>query len=247
LHETSVYSCNPIIPSSNSHTLFVEELPSSHHQSLVPKEIFPAIRPYQSIYGNLNPPQLTSLGSQSANEPTEEDVANCFDNDDEISPPLDLSPIRDATPDEDSYLVPVTEQPTRLVEKDTDDVSGEIAAQQDGSTRGQEEGGQEEDSEFEFPAEDSETGSDSEADMSPNEEAVADEELSYNHVQSHHSLAKAFLEHSRNHLCKCENEDSSSESDQESDQECVLSLKQMAQYWQALGVPDAWLHSPRSV
>jgi hypothetical protein len=46
------------------------------------------------------------------------------------------------------------------VDKDTDE-------------RGQEEGGREEDSEFEFPAEDSETDSDFEADMSPDEEAVA--------------------------------------------------------------------------
>jgi hypothetical protein len=121
LHETTVYSWNPITPSSNSHTLFVRGLPSSHHWSLVPKEIFPAVRPYQSIYANLNPPQLTSLGSQSANEPTEEDVANCFDNDDEISPPLDLSPIRDTTPDEYSNSVAVTEQPTGLVDKDTDE------------------------------------------------------------------------------------------------------------------------------
>jgi hypothetical protein len=86
-----------------------------------------------------------------------------FDNEDDISPSLDLSPIYDTAPNEDSYLVQVTEQPTGFVDRDTNNVSDRIAGQtegglsgpqQDGHTSDQEEGGQEEDSEFEFVAED---------------------------------------------------------------------------------------------
>ena len=243
-HEIGAYSCSSIVPSSYSDTLFVEELPSIRHQSLLRKEFFSTLRrPYKSIYANPNPSPVTSLCSQPAFEPTQEEVLNCFDNDDEISPP-DLSPIHDATPNEDSSEVLVTEQSTGFVGTHTNYVSDGIAeqteggltgTQQDGNTSGQEEGGHEEDSEFEFVAEDTETDSGSEADLSPDEEAIADRDLSHNHAQSHHSLAKSFLEHTWNHLCDCENEESSSEPGQER----VLSLKQMAQYWQALGVPDA--------
>ncbi|KIM93299.1 hypothetical protein OIDMADRAFT_61797 [Oidiodendron maius Zn] len=174
---------------------------------------------------------------------TREDVLNCFDDDDDISPP-DLSSTHDATPNEDSNLVLAIEQPTGLMDVDTDVVSDGISGQtegglsrpqQDGNTSGQEEGGLEEDSDLEFVTEDIETDSDSEADLSPDEEAVADEDISYSHSQSHRSLAKSFLENTWNHLYDCENEDSSLESGKER----AIGLKQMAEYWQNLGVPDA--------
>jgi hypothetical protein len=151
----------------------------------------------------LNLSQPTSPSSQPAIEPTQEDVVNYVDSDDEMSPPSDPSLNYDATPHEESNSGQVTEQPTGLVDMDTDDVSDEIAGQieaslsrpqQDGNTSGQEEAGQEEDSDFEFIAEDAETDSDSEADLPPDEEAVADEDISHNHAQLHRSLAKSFLE-----------------------------------------------------
>ena len=235
-HGIGAYSGSPIVCSLSSGTLFVEELPNTHHQSPIREEFFATVcRPYKSIYADLNPPQAASPCYQPAFEPTQEEALNCSDNDDGISPPSDLPPIDDATPNEDSNEVLVTEQPTGFVGRDTNDVSGETEGgvsgpQQDGNTSGQEE-----DSEFEFVAEDTETDSESEADLSPDGESTADREIPHNHVQSHHSLAKSFLENTWNHLCGCEDEDSPLQSGQGR----VLSLKQMAEYWQALGVPDA--------
>ena len=135
-HEIGAYSCSPIVPSSYSDTLFVEELPSIHHQSLLRKEFFSTLRrPYKSIYANPNPPPVTSPCSQPAFEPTQEEVLNCFDNEDEISPP-DLSPIHDATPNEDSSEVLVTEQPTGFVGTHTNNVSDGIAEQTEGGLTG---------------------------------------------------------------------------------------------------------------
>lgn len=65
-----------------------------------------------------------------------------------------------------------------VAKSDVAEVSDEMAGQtegdlgrpqQDGNTSGQEEGRQEEDSDFEFVAEDVETDSDSESDLSPDE------------------------------------------------------------------------------
>lgn len=107
-HQTGACSI-PTTPYTQSDTIYDDttynrELLSFHHKSLLSQEVFPQVCPYKSIYPNLNPPQPTSSNSQLIIEPTQEDVANCFDNDDEISLPLDFSPTRDAAADEENNL-----------------------------------------------------------------------------------------------------------------------------------------------
>lgn len=106
---------------------------SSHHGSLLSLQAFFTIRPYKSIYANLNPPQPTRPSSQLAIEPTQEDVANCFDNDHEIFLPLDFSPIQDAAADEESNLEQVLERPNGLVVRDVEDISNEAVDEPEGS------------------------------------------------------------------------------------------------------------------
>jgi hypothetical protein len=119
----------------------------------------------------LNPSQPTSPGSQSVIGAASEDDINCFDNDDDIFSPSDPSPTHHSTLDGDSNVDQSIEQPTSLVNTNVKDVSDEITGngegipsrpKQDGNASGQEEG----DSDFEFVAEDVETDSDSETDLS---------------------------------------------------------------------------------
>ena len=226
------------------------ELPSSHPAPLLPQEVCSTIRQCGTVYGHLNSSEPTSPNPQFTNEVVQEDDANYFalDNDDEIFPPSTPSTSHNSTPvspiDGDSDVLQVIEQPTNSAITDVESITVEVVSitegglsrpQQDGNTSGQEEGDQERDSDFEFVSEDVETDSDSEPDLSLDEERVGIEDILDDTIQSNSSLAKAFLENTWNHLCNCENEENASESGGEP----VFSLKQMAEYWQNLGVPDA--------
>ncbi|KFY66151.1 hypothetical protein V497_01104 [Pseudogymnoascus sp. VKM F-4516 (FW-969)] len=221
-------------------TLYDKELPSSHCAALLSLGSCSTIPEYEPVYAPLNPSQPTSPGSQSVIEAALEDDTNCFDNDDDIFPPSDPSPTHNSTLDGDSNVDQSIEQPTSLVNTNVKDVSDEITGsgegipsrpQQDGNASGQEEG----DSDFDFVAEDAETDSDSETDLSPGEESAGIEVSLDDTIQTNSSLAKTFLENTWSRLCDCENE----ENPPESDGERVFNLKQMAEYWQSLGVPNA--------
>lgn len=229
---------------SSSPTIYDKELAASRRATLLPLDASSTIREYEPVNALLNPSQPTSPGSQSAIDAVPEDDTNCFDNDDDIFPPLDPSPTHDPILDGDSNVDQAIEQPTSLVNTDVEGVPDEITGngerilsrpQQDGNEGGREEGDQEADSDFEFVADGVETDSDSEPELSPEEETVEVEVTLDNTIQSNSSLAKNFLENTWSHLCDCENE----KNPPESDGERVFNLKQMAEYWQSLGVPDA--------
>lgn len=233
-----------------------EESPSSPQALLLPQEVRSTIHQYETVYTHFNSSRPTSPNPQFTNTGIEDDDAYLvLDNDNEILPSASLSAIPDPTPvfpmGGDGAGQQVIEKPTDSMSTDVEDITVEVDVisdeivgiteggldrpQQDGNTSGQEGSDQEGDSDFEFVAEDDDTDSDSEPDLSLDEEKVGVEDVLDDTVQSNSSLAKAFLENTWNRLCDCENEENSSESGGER----VFSLKQMAEYWQNLGVPDA--------
>lgn len=227
---------------SRGPTLYDKELAASHRATLLPLEASSTIREYEPVNALLNPSQPTSPGSQSVIDAVPEDDTNCFDNDDDIFPPLDPSPTHNPILDGDSNVDQAIEQPTSLVNTDVEGVPDEITGngelsrpQQDGNGSGREEGDQEADYDFEFVADSVETDSDSEPELSPEEETVEIEVILDDTIQSNSSVAKDFLENTWSRLCDCENEENSPRSSGES----VFNLKQMAEYWQRLGVPNA--------
>ena len=229
---------------TRSPTLYDSELGSSNRATLPPLEACSTTREYEPVYCPLNPSQPTSPGYQYIIEPVPENDTNCFDNGDDIFSPSDPSPTHNFTLDGDSNGDQAIEQPASLVNADVEDASDEITGagegiqsrpQQDGNTSGQEDGDQEADSDFEFVADDVETDSDSEPDLSHEDETVGIEVILYDTIQSDSSVAKEFLENTWSRLCDCVNE----ETPPKSGVERVFNLKQMAEYWQSLGVPDA--------
>ncbi|KAL5344780.1 hypothetical protein ACLOAV_010177 [Pseudogymnoascus australis] len=191
---------------------YMIELPSSYRATLLSLESYSTIREYEPVYALLNPSQPTSPSSQSVIEVAPEDVSNCFDNDGDIFPPSDPSPTHNSTLDGNSNVDQSIEQPASLVNTNVKDLSDEITGngegilsrpQQDGNASGQEEG----DSDFEFVAEDVETDSNSETDLSPDEETAGIEVSIEDIIQTNSSVAKDFLENTWSRLCDCEKEE----------------------------------------
>jgi hypothetical protein len=143
----------------------------------------------------------------------------------------------------DSDAQQVIEHSNNSANADTESITEEVVGiSEDGLSRGredadisdQEEGGEGTESDFDFVSEDAfEIDSDSEPDLSLDNDEMDTEDDLDDTTQSNSSVAKAFLEKTWSHLCDCEEENT------EPGGELVFNLKQMAEYWQNLGVPDA--------
>ena len=168
-----------------------------------------------------------------------------FNDDDEALPTSGFqSSHTTSAPTGESDAQQVIEHPNNSANADIESITEEVVGisedglsrePEDGGINDQEDGGERTDSDFEFLSEDAfETDSDSEPHLSLDNDEIDTEGSLDDTIQSNSSLAKAFLEKTWSHLCDCKKEENTDSGGQP-----VFSLKQMAEYWQRLGVPDA--------
>jgi hypothetical protein len=249
---------NESISSSGSSLHYTEppalsagRLSPSHPSSFHPQEVCPIVHQRETVYAHLNPPEPTSPNSQFTNEGIPGDDNHfILDNDDQIFLPSTSQVTRESIMDGDVEAQPVADNTNGNSEDaDMEGKSVEIfgmpedglsGGPEDGGTSDQEDRGQERDSDFEFLSEDAiETDSDSEPDPAPdNDQNMDAEDVLEDTPISNRLLAKGFLENTWNHLCDCKEEENALEPGGDP----MFDLKQMAEYWQDLGVPDAIGH-----